>query len=593
MNIPCPVCVRCVDPSEPTANYSTEDADVDHVFCYGSANGGNLPGAGRNWRVGDCMITWGPVSCFDIDSEGCQTCIEESFWICNPPGSPPSPFAEPDLFSSSIEEPPPPGSPPGAPNQPRQIFWNLGQSCSVDCPDGTQNTFTVPPFRFADWTQEGADRKATSYCNRHVRDIQICLSDLPDFCCATQSGLFGTVVVERGHFGPYTLSVIGGNLPTGLDLINVEGGFSADLIGEARTAGVFTFTIRATNELGHSHDRQYTVDVFGIENPEDIPDAKCDNPYSFQLTTAGGHGAITFELDPATALPGGLTLSSGGLISGTPNTDPISAFFRVRIKDSSVDDNGNPDPRECTIGLTMTVSGPRFLNAPVNGDECTTYGPLQILTSPTPCVFTGQCPGSLIISSSGIISGKPHVRGDNTFLLSATDSQGNTNTQTTVRNFTSSGGNAKSIAGMVWTGEFTTIGNCNFTATHFGGTVRYEIDMPTAADGRIISTVSFPRSALSRCIGDPGYDIRVVASWVVTGTAGAAQIIQNQVDVAGQFIFSTPSNPAASGSHDIILPAAGWPAAGGQTDFQFNARNFASGTLHISYRIDMTPIYPP
>lgn len=88
MNIPCPTCVPCVDPSDPFQNFSSEGADVDHVFCYGSGNGSQLPGPGRNWNVGGCTITWGAVTCFSTSDEGCATCLESNRWFCHPPGNP-------------------------------------------------------------------------------------------------------------------------------------------------------------------------------------------------------------------------------------------------------------------------------------------------------------------------------------------------------------------------------------------------------------------------------------------------------------------------------------------------------------------------
>ena len=49
-----------------------------------------------------------------------------------------------------------------------------------------------------------------------------------------------------------------------------------------------------------------------------LPAALVGTPYSTTLQAAGGKAPLTWTLAPGSALPAGLTLSSGGVISGTP-----------------------------------------------------------------------------------------------------------------------------------------------------------------------------------------------------------------------------------------------------------------------------------
>ena len=63
------------------------------------------------------------------------------------------------------------------------------------------------------------------------------------------------------------------------------------------------------------------------------PPAVVGTPYSFQLAASGGVSPYTWTLQAGSVLPAGLTLSSAGLISGTPTASgPVT--FTVVCKDS-------------------------------------------------------------------------------------------------------------------------------------------------------------------------------------------------------------------------------------------------------------------
>ena len=72
----------------------------------------------------------------------------------------------------------------------------------------------------------------------------------------------------------------------------------------------------------------FTFTVTGaltITNAVGVPAAVQGQPYSYQFTTSGGTAPITFS---ATGLPAGLSISSGGLLSGTPSA---AGSFSVTI----------------------------------------------------------------------------------------------------------------------------------------------------------------------------------------------------------------------------------------------------------------------
>ncbi|AMS03581.1 major tail protein [Gordonia phage Emalyn] len=74
-----------------------------------------------------------------------------------------------------------------------------------------------------------------------------------------------------------------------------------------------------------------------------------DEAYSATLASVGGEGAKTWTVT-AGALPAGVTLSSAGVLSGTP-TEAGSFDFTVKVTDSAT-----PTPAEATKGLTLVVN---------------------------------------------------------------------------------------------------------------------------------------------------------------------------------------------------------------------------------------------
>jgi hypothetical protein len=151
-----------------------------------------------------------------------------------------------------------------------------------------------------------------------------------------------------------------------------------------------------------------------------LPDGMVGTAYSQTLTADGGITPFTWTLT-AGALPAGLTLSSAGVISGTPTTAG-KATFAVTVTDSSTPTAQTASqPFHITItGLTITT---KWLP---NGIVGTAYS--QTLTASggfTPFTWTvsaGALPAGLTLSSAGVISGTPTAAGRADFTVTVTDS---------------------------------------------------------------------------------------------------------------------------------------------------------------------------
>src|SRR5205814_1237478 len=118
--------------------------------------------------------------------------------------------------------------------------------------------------------------------------------------------------------GNYSFTLTGGALPTGLGLS------SSGLISGTPTAeNNFSFTVTATDSIGCSGSASYSVRICPAAitiNPATLPGGNIGTSYSQTLTGSGGTSPYTFAIT-AGSLPNGLTLTTAGLLSGTPTTE--------------------------------------------------------------------------------------------------------------------------------------------------------------------------------------------------------------------------------------------------------------------------------
>jgi len=145
--------------------------------------------------------------------------------------------------------------------------------------------------------------------------------------------------------------------------------------------------------------------------------------YSQTLAATGGTTPYKWSIS-AGSLPAGLTLSSTGVISGTP-TAAATTSFTVKVTDSAA------TPVSATKALTITVAataGPLSITTTslANGTVGTAYSQTLAATGgKTPYTWTrssGTLPTGLTLSSAGVITGSPTATGTFSFTVQVTDS---------------------------------------------------------------------------------------------------------------------------------------------------------------------------
>lgn len=192
-----------------------------------------------------------------------------------------------------------------------------------------------------------------------------------------------TTAVVGTAYGPYTLAataappatwaITAGTLPAGLILNSTTGVLS----GTPTTPGSVTFSFQAQSSGGNASAVPVTVVVSGAPVP---PSFTVDTPPAAVVGTAYGSGGTGYQFTatglptPTTytvstgSVPTGLSLSSGGLLSGTPTT-PGSYSFVIE----TVTTSGPGFTPTLTINVTSSVT-----NVPVNNVSPYISGVLQV-----------------------------------------------------------------------------------------------------------------------------------------------------------------------------------------------------------------------
>ena len=139
---------------------------------------------------------------------------------------------------------------------------------------------------------------------------------------------YSQMIAATGGTGPYSFSLAAGVPPAGLGLAA-----SGLLSGTPTAVATSNFTVRAVDVNSCGGMQAYTLVVAGggpgcpaiTLTPASPPNGTVGVAYSQTIVGSGGTGPYTFTVSTGT-LPAGLTLSTAGVLAGTPTAGATSSF---------------------------------------------------------------------------------------------------------------------------------------------------------------------------------------------------------------------------------------------------------------------------
>ena len=240
---------------------------------------------------------------------------------------------------------------------------------------------------------------------------------------------YDQTVNATGGTGSLTFGLqSGGSLPNGLSLNSATGAIT----GTPTVIGAFTFHIVVTDSLSDSATEAYTVN---INAPPAIVTTSLDDwdqnlaGYNQSVSTSGGTGTFTFSLQSGDSLPAGLSLSTSGVITGTP-TAAGTTTFHVIASDSLGD--------QATQAYTVVINAPLTITTTTLADwdqNLAGYNQTVKTSGGTGTLTFGlqsgdSLPNGLSLNSaSGVITGTPTTIGGATFHIVVADGVGAMATQ--------------------------------------------------------------------------------------------------------------------------------------------------------------------
>ena len=224
-----------------------------------------------------------------------------------------------------------------------------------------------------------------------------------------------------------------GALPVGLSLSS-----GGALTGTPTAAGTFNFTVTATDSSTgtgpYAGTQSYSMTIAPptvTVSPGSLPDGTSGVSYNQTVTASGG--AAPYALSFSGTLPTGLSLSSGGVLSGTPTA---AGTFNFTITATDSTPGGSGGPFTSSANYILTINAPTIALSPSSlpaGTGGTSYS--QTLTAAggtAPYTFNsaGSLPPGLTLAPGGAITGVPTTAGTFSFTVTATDNLSFTSTRT-------------------------------------------------------------------------------------------------------------------------------------------------------------------
>ncbi|WP_402719006.1 putative Ig domain-containing protein [Janthinobacterium rivuli] len=382
------------------------------------------------------------------------------------------------------------------------------------------------------------------------------------------AGNVSVTVAYGSSANPITLSLSGG-AATSVAVASAASHGTATASGTSITytptpgyGGPDSFTYTASNGIGTSTAATVTITV-GTPTvtivQTSVAGGTVGAAYSQTLTAANGLAPYTYAIS-AGALPAGVSLSSAGLLAGTP-TAGGTFNFTVRATDSST----GSGPYTGSRAYALTVASPAISVAPSTLPTMTAgvaFSQAITATGGTAAysyaVTTGSLPVGLSLAANGTLSGTPTTAGAYSFSITATDSSTGSGPYTNVHAYSGTVAIAVPVAGAVTT-TVAYGSSANPITLNLGGGAAVSVAV-AAVPAHGTATASGTSITYTPT---PGYSGSDSFSYTATNGSGTSAPGTVTVTVGAPTVSLAPAslpNPTAEAAYSTTLAATGGTA---------------------------------